>query len=141
MDSIPARGTTRTSKPSVKGSSAKGPDSKTKAPLKGTKQGSVASGREVSKRRKVNVATREWNDPAPLEAATNVSKAKSSKSNSQNSSNHGLPFAQGVRQTLAIRGLSSKPLESLILNECFIDFMTLEKSSSREKFERFARKV
>ena len=141
VDFSPAQGTTRTSKPSAKGSSAKGPNSKTKAPLKGTKRECATSGREVLKRGKVNVATGECNDPAPLEASTNISEAKSSKSNSQKRSRHGLPFAQGVRQTLAIRGLSSKPLESLILNECFTDFISMEKSSSREKFQRFARKV
>ena len=140
-DSAPARGSTRTLKPSAKGSSAKGPEPKTKAALKGTKQGSTASGREVSKRGKVNVGIGECDNVAPVEAGTNVSKAKSSKSNSQNRSNHGLSFAQGVKQTLAIRGLTNKPLESLILNECFTDFISVEKSSSRDKFERFERKV
>ena len=140
-DSAPARGSTGTLKPSAKGSSTKGPEPKTKAALKGTKQGSVASGREVSKRGKVNVGTGECDDVAPVQAGTDISEAKSSKSNSQNRSSHGLPFTQGVRQTLAIRGLSSKPVESLILNECFTDFISVEKSSSREKFERFARKV
>ena len=118
-DSAPARGSTRTLKPLAKGSSAKGPESKTKAALKGTKRGSAALGREVSKRGKVNVGIGECDNVAPVEAGTDVSEAKSSKSNSQNKSSHGLPFAQGVRQTLAIRGLSSKPFESLIVNECF----------------------
>ena len=140
-ESAPAQGSTRTLKPSAKGSSAKAPESKTKATLKGTKRGSAASGREVSKRGKVNVGTGECDDLALVEAGTDVSEAKSSKSNSQNRSSHGLLFAQGVRQTLAIRGLSSKPLESLILNKCFIDFISVEKLSSREKFERFVRKV
>ena len=140
-DSAPARGSTKTLKPSAKGSSTKGPEPKTKAALKGTKRGSAALGREVSKRGKANVGSDECDDPALGQAGTDVSEAKSSKSNSQNKSSHGLPFAQGVRQTLAIRGLSSKPVESLILNECFTNFISVEKSSSREKFERFARKV
>ena len=100
-DSAPARGSTRTLKPSAKGSSAKGPESKTKA-LKGTKRGSATSGREVSKKGKVNVGTGECDNLAPMEAGTDVSEAKSSKSNSQNRFSHGLQFAQGVRQILAI---------------------------------------
>ena len=71
----------------------------------------------------------ECHNPAPLEVGTTVFEAKSSKSNSHNRSSHRLPFTQGVRQTLVIRELSSKPMESLILNECFTDFMTLEKSN------------
>ena len=140
-DSAPARGSTRTLKPSAKGSSAKGPEPKTKAALKGTKRGSTASEKEVSKRRKVNVGTGECDNVAPVEAGTDVSKAKSSKSNSHNRSSHGLQFAQGVRQILAIWGLSNKPFESLIVNECFTDFISVEKSNSGDKFERFARKV
>ena len=81
-DSAPARGSTRTLKPSAKGSSPKGPESKTKAALKGTKRGSAASGREVLKRGKVNVGTGECDNLAPVEVGTDVSEAKSSRSNS-----------------------------------------------------------
>ena len=81
-DSAPARGSTRTLKPSAKGSAAKGPEPKTKAALKGTKRGSAASRREVSKRRKANVGTGECDNLAPAQAGTDVSEAKSSKSNS-----------------------------------------------------------
>ena len=97
-DSTLAQGTTRNSKAAVKGSPSKGPDSKTEAPLRGSKQGATASGREVLKRRKVSDAIiGECDDPAPLEAGTNVSEAKSSKSNSHNRSSHGLMFTSGVK--------------------------------------------
>ena len=98
VDSTRARGTTRDSKVAVKGLSAKGPDSKTKAPLRSSKRGATESEREVSKRGKVSDATTgECDDLAPLEAGTDVSVAKSSKSNSHNRSNHGLPFTRNVR--------------------------------------------
>ena len=47
----------------------------------------------------------------------------------------------GARETLAIKEMSSKPMEVLILNECFSDFLAYNKSQARDKFDRFAKKV
>ena len=140
---VPAsRGTGRTSKAAVKAATAKGVVPKTNAASKRTKRGASTAGRAVSKREKVgDVRTDETAGPTDVDATTAVSEAKSSKSNSQSRPSHGPSFLQRVRQSLAIREMSSKPTESLILNECFTDFMEVESSQGRERFERFAKKV
>ena len=50
-------------------------------------------------------------------------------------------FVHGARDTLAIREMSSKPMETFILNECFSDFLAYNKSQAGKRFERFAKKV
>ena len=50
-------------------------------------------------------------------------------------------FMQGARESLAIRETTSKPVEALILNECFLDFLAYDKSQVRNRFDRFAKKV
>ena len=78
---------------------------------------------------------------APIVADAAVSEAKSSKSNSQSRVSHGAVFWHGARETLTIREVSGKPMEFLILNEYFIDFITYEKSQAHERFDRFTKKV
>ena len=50
-------------------------------------------------------------------------------------------FMDGSRESLAIRKTTSKPMEALILNECFLDFLAYDKSQARDRFDRFAKKV
>ena len=70
-----------------------------------------------------------------------VSKAKSSKSNLQSKMSRGPVFVHGPRESLAMRETTSKPVEALILNECFLDFLVYNKSQARDRFDRFAKKV
>ena len=70
-----------------------------------------------------------------------ISEAKSSKSNSQSKMSRGPVFMHGARESLAIREMTSKPVEALILNECFLDFLAYEKSQARDQFDKFAMKV
>ena len=114
----------------------------TNAASKGTKRGALTARREVTKRGKVaDASTDEIDGPPEVDANAVVSEAKSSKSNSQSRPSHGPSFSQGIRQTLAIWEMSSKPTESLILNKCFTNFMEVESSQGRERFKRFAKKV
>ena len=50
-------------------------------------------------------------------------------------------FMHGARKSLAIRETTSKPVEALILNEDFLDFLAYDKAQARERFDRFAKKV
>ena len=140
---VPAsRGTGRANKGAVKAATAKGAAPKSNAASKGTKRGASTAGRAVLKRGKLGDAgTDETAGPPDVDATAAVSEAKSSKSNSQSRPSHGPSFSQGIRQSLAIRDMSGRPLESLILNECFTDFMEVQSSQGRERFERFAKKV
>ena len=109
--------------------------------LKRTKRGASTTGRAVSKKGKVGDAgTDETNGPPDVDATTAVSEAKSSKSNSQSRPSHGPSFSQGIRQSLAIREMSGKPTESLILNECFTDFMEVESSQEESASSNLQRR-
>ena len=120
----------------------KGAAPKSIAASKGTKQGASTARRAVSKRGKLGDAgTDETAGPPDVDATVAVSEAKSSKSNSQSRPSHGPSFSQGIRQSLAIREMSGRPMESLILNECFTDFMEVQSSQGRKRFEQFAKKV
>ena len=142
QDVSASRGTGRTSKGVAKAATAKGAVPKSNVASKGTKRGASSAGRVVSKRGKLGDAgTDETTGPPDVDATTAVSEAKSSKSNSQSRPSHGPSFSQGIRQSLAIWEMSRKPTKSLILNECFIDFMEVQSSQGRERFERFAKKV
>ena len=140
---VPAsRGTGRASKGAVKAATAKGAVPKSNAASKGTKRGAPTTGRAVSKKGKLGDAgTDETAGPPDVDATAAVSEAKSSKSNSQSRPSHGPSFSQGIRQSLAIRDMSGRPSESLILNECFTNFIEVQSSQGRERFERFAKKV
>ena len=101
---VPAsRGTGRASKGAVKAATAKGAVPKSIAASKATKRGASTAGRAVSKRGKLGDAgTNETVGPPDVDATAVVSKAKSSKSNSQSRPSHRPSFSQGIRQSLAI---------------------------------------
>ena len=122
----------RVTKRRQRSSTAKGANSKVNAASKGSngnKRGAPSSGRESSKRgRVIDSDPVEQEEPAAVVMDTTISEAKSSKSNSQSRMSCRLAFMHGARETLAIREMSSKPMEALILNECFSDFLQYDKS-------------
>ena len=137
----------RATKGRQRGLAAKGANSTSKVNIAskgstGSKRAAPTSGWEQSKRGKVHEcdpADRE--EPAVVMADVAVSEAKSSKSNLQSKMNRGPVFMQGAKESLAIRETTSKPMEALILNECFLDFLAYDKSQVHDRFDRFAKKV
>ena len=129
QDAPASQGTSRTSKAIVKGSTTKGVVPKTNVALKETKREALTARRKVTKRGKVvDASIDETNVPTKVDGSAAISEAKSSKSNSHSRPSQGSLFLQRIRQTLATREMSSKPMESLILNECFTNFMEVESS-------------
>ena len=128
-----------------RGSTAKRANSKVNADSKGSngnKRGAPALGRELFKRRRVTDSDpAELEEPAVVVADAAVLEAKLSKSNSQSRVSRGPVFMHGARESLAIKKMTSKPMEALILNECFLDFLAYDKSQARDRFDRFTKKV
>ena len=146
-NTVTNRQSARATKGRQRGSAAKGANSSSKVNnvskgSTGSKRAAPASGREQSKRGRVHDSdAAEREEPAVVVADAAVTEAKSSKSNSQSKMSRGPVFMHGARESLAIRETTSKPVEALILKECFLDFLAYDKAHARERFDRFAKKV